>query len=64
MSKATEVADVLVADQLAAALQEKQQTRAQAHSVELREVLALEQIADELTALRVHVVASAQQKKG
>jgi hypothetical protein len=56
MSKSAETPKVDPVAEAAAAVEACRKQRAEAHSLELRQVLALEQIADELTALRTTVV--------
>lgn len=46
------------AEALKAAIKGRREAREAAHSVELRHVVALEQIADELTTIRVHLTGA------
>lgn len=61
MSKTIEATKIAVDPMAvaAAAVDAYREKRADAHSIELRQVLALEQIADELTALRTVLVKPA-----
>jgi hypothetical protein len=50
------------ADLLKGELARHRAVRDDAHSIEVRQVVALEQIADELTALRIHLVGLADEQ--
>lgn len=49
---------------IAEALRVRHEAREAAHSVEVRHVVALEQIADELTTIRVHLIGASIGQQG